>query len=637
MKREHGKELLRNIFASLTRYADPDYRNGLRLVPKAALRHRWHMAVIFFGNVMAAVFEGGTIAILAVAVTALVEQKSAADLTGLLGDLGWIIATPLSAVGPGGLFLILVLLAVVAQLIKSAMTYVSKYVTLSLQFKISREMQEWATNQVMDYSLAEITKSPAGLLTALIVQTSQVPGIVGTVNRGLLGVTMFTVYMVMMFAFSLPLAVSALIIVLLISFGISRMIRVIRDLGVRAVGSTLETAKISIELLQAPRLLRVFGAINFAKEAINGSRLKLLQAQEQSAKIRAILDPVIDALTIFTAGTFLVVGYWVSGEGTLEVLPKLLLYLLILNRMMPQAKTLNEVRLALASARYGLVVTGRFLRSCDKEFARTSGVRFDRFDNNIYFQDVSFCYPESDIEVISNLSFQIPKGQTVALVGPSGGGKSTITSLLLGLYEPSSGCIFIDGNNLNDISLDDWRAQIGVVDQDIFLLNASVAENIAFASEHCSSDEIKHVAELAYAHDFIMDLPDGYATVIGDRGLRLSGGQQQRLGLARALLRKPSILILDEATSALDSESERLIQRTIDELYSETTILIIAHRLSTVANADKIIVVDGGRLVEQGNLDQLLSYNGVFSAFWKLQVATERKSKNVAETSAGPI
>ena len=220
---------------------------------------------------------------------------------------------------------------------------------------------------------------------------------------------------------------------------------------------------------------------------------------------------------------------------------------------------------------------------------------------------------------MSALNFDLPRGHTIALVGESGSGKSTIVNLLLDLHQPSSGEILIDGNDLAGIDSSTWRERIGVVDQEVYLLNTSIKENISFGRPDISDLDIQTAANTALAHEFIERLENGYQTVVGDRGYRLSGGEQQRISLARALVGNPDIVILDEATSSLDSISERYIQKAIEKMHDSRTILVIAHRLSTVSKADKILVLHSGNIVESGTKEELMKESGVFSNLWATQ------------------
>tara|TARA_Y100000588_G_scaffold393210_1_gene508043 strand:+ start:4950 stop:6785 length:1836 start_codon:yes stop_codon:yes gene_type:complete len=604
----------------VTRNTGNDFRDGLTVIVRAILEHRWLLAGLFLFNLLAAVFEGGTMGLLALAVSALIQKKSISELFSWSDELGGILHGWFPEIGSGGLFLVLVLVAVIAQLIKSVMTYVGKRLAIRLQFKTSMQLQAQSTDQIMSYSFSEVTKTAVGVLGGLIDETARISSIVGLVNRTILAVVMFASYLVMMFVFSVPLALSALVIVIAIGFGISRITEKLKTLGRLVVDGGILTNKLSVEFLNAPRLLRVFSVTEIAGRMINSARNKSLQAQERSAVLRALVDPAIDALTITAAGGFLVVGYLISGEEALSVIPKLLLFLLILNRMMPQAKAINEVRMGFANSIHGIAVVGRFLRSCDKSFERIGGNAFNRLANDISFENVSFRYDGSQGNVLTDINFSVTRSQTVAIVGESGSGKSTIASLVLALYEPTVGAIRVDGKNLRSLKLRDWRDSIGVVDQDVFLLNASIKENISFATEKYSSEEIVQAAKLAHADEFIRELPEGYDTIIGDRGLRLSGGQQQRLALARALVRQPQILILDEATSALDSQSERMIQQTIEQLHTNMTMIVIAHRLSTIVKADQIVVMGEGQIIEQGTFNELANNEGPFQGLWELQL-----------------
>ena len=237
---------------------------------------------------------------------------------------------------------------------------------------------------------------------------------------------------------------------------------------------------------------------------------------------------------------------------------------------------------------------------------------------DVEYREVSFSYDEKE-QVLSHLNIRIPAGSTCALVGPSGGGKTTICSLLPRFYDVDAGSILVDGQDVRDLKLRSLREAIGIVQQDVYIFAGTIRENIAYGKKTATQEEIEAAAKSANIHDFIMGLEDGYDTYVGERGTRLSGGQKQRIAIARVFLKNPPILILDEATSALDNESEKQIQEALDQLSVGRTTVVIAHRLSTIRGAEKIIVIDEGGVVEQGNHHELMAVNGIYARYFNMQ------------------
>lgn len=618
--KEHAKDYLRRAFDTATLRLERGHRDGLRILAKQILGYRWLVLVIFFVNLWAALFEGGTIGLLGIAVSVLVDNQTT-DIAGRFGMLGPYIAALHSEVGRGGLFLVLVVAAVLAQMFKSGMTYLGAFFSIKLRFRVNEELQQRVVNQAMSLSYDDVGRYPAGTISAVVGQAGAYSKLIKVFNKIVLATLMLVIYLTVMVAMSVPLTLAAILIVVILGFSISGVIRTLKSLGESMASATVRMGKLTYEYLQMPRLLRVFNATRSAEKIIARTRREMFQSQANSEKLKAGVDPATDALTVAGAGAFLVIGYLVAGQNATTVIPSLLLFVLVLNRMMPQVKTFNQARMDLYNELPTVQRVAEFLQPEGKSYARTGGKPFKGLEKEIRFENVGFRYPDSQEDALADIDFTLRKGDTTALAGVSGAGKSTLVDLLLGLHDPSSGRILVDGEDLRDLSLSDWRERIGVVDQEVYLMNSSVYDNITFPRMDIAMEDVVAAAKVAYAHDFIMALPHKYDTVIGDRGYRLSGGQQQRLALARAFVRNPQILVLDEATSALDTGSERMIQNTLEKLHHHKTMLVIAHRLSTLVHADRIIVLEHGRIVEEGTWGELVEQSGTFQKYWKMQMS----------------
>jgi ATP-binding cassette subfamily B protein/subfamily B ATP-binding cassette protein MsbA len=560
-------------------------------------------------GIFAALFEGGTLAILGAAVAALTadapqgldKMPGAFDLSEIGGFEG---------LSTGGWFLLLVSVAVGMQVIKSVMTYLSTVIQVKLTYGLQRFVQGAVIHDIMARSYVQIGSFPAGYLAGLVEQSGSLADLVTISGKTVRAICMLLIYGLTMLYLSWLMTGIALIIFVSLWWSLTKLVYRIRGFAETAASEQIKTWRNTIEFLNAPRLLRILNTEKEAETVIEAARKRWIRAEKKAAVLIAAIIPSFEAITVIGAGVFLVVSYLFSGESANELVPKLFVFVLVFFRLKPQVQMLNDARLQFVKLLPKIENTGKFLGAEDRQCPPGEGKKVDRFERRIKFDDVTFSYPDTAVNTLEEVTFSVDKGEMVALVGESGAGKSTIVNLLLGLYRPDAGGILVDEQNLNEVDLASWRSQLGVVDQDVFLLNATVSRNINFGREAATQADVEEAAKLAFAHDFIVDLPDGYQTTIGDRGYRLSGGQKQRLAIARAILHNPDILILDEATSALDSISEKAVQQSLSEMHRHRTMLVIAHRLTTIEQADKIIVIEHGKVLEVGSRAELMKIEG---------------------------
>ena len=366
-------------------------------------------------------------------------------------------------------------------------------------------------------------------------------------------------------------------------------------------------------------VIQSFGAEAFELDRVREASAEYREANRQAIRLSAIFVPVIRmAIVLGFAGVLLIGSHWILEQKPWITVGQLVLFAMMTERLLwplvRLGQVLDEYERARASARrtFGLLDTpSRIVEPADP-------VRVDHSRGELALSDVSFTYQRGD-RILDHLSFHIAPGETIGIAGPTGAGKSTLIKLLLRLYDPTGGQVKLDGHDLRDLSLEDLRRSIALVSQDVYLFHGTLYENIAYRAVGVPRERVIEAAKYAELHDFIVGLPDGYDTLVGERGIKLSGGQRQRLSIARAILKDAPILILDEATSSVDTETERAIQENLRRWTAGRTALIIAHRLSTIRNADRILVLRDGRLAEEGTHDALIAKGGTYADLWHVQ------------------
>ena len=437
----------------------------------------------------------------------------------------------------------------------------------------------------------------------------------------LVGLVLMATYLASMVAISPWLLVGVMLIVVLLTMLQRRLLPRIRA-GSKVVTDALVAVSSRItEDFQGLRLLHSSGQLEMADRRLRAGMGELEHQMRAQVRRLALVVPFASFLPILAITLIAALSLLLLGGRSSGVLPSLVTFVLALQKLNGRITILTATFNQLADNSGRFQRLNQILSPEGKQFRRLGGLPLGPLQQSISLEKVSLRYAPELEPALSDISLLLPKGQMLGLVGPSGAGKSSIADLLTGLYAPTAGRILIDGTPLEQLDLAGWQQRLGVVSQDTFLFNATISENIAFGTPGATQGKIEAAATAAQAAGFIESLPNGYNTLVGERGYRLSGGQRQRLSLARAILREPELLILDEATSALDSQSERLVQEAIERFERNHTMLVIAHRLSTIVRADQILVLEGGRVVQRGTHASLLAEGGTYQRLWAQQEA----------------
>ncbi len=505
--------------------------------------------------------------------------------------------------------------------IKNIFLYIKNILLRIVELKLVKEIRDRLYIHIQTLSLGYFNRQHSGTITSIVMNdVEQLQTALAVVFQRLFvePINILT-FVALLFIISWKLALIAIIIIPLAGIAIFSIGRSIRRKSRRTQAKIAEIMQILTETVTSIRIVKAF--VNEKEEIKNFTReskhyFKLLLKR---ARLDLIAGPTTETFGV-------IIGVVLLWYGGMEVLAQkgvsaedFIRFILILFSILGPIKQLSNVNLKIQIGAASAERIFGLLDTPPEIVEDPDPVELDVFNNAIEFDQIYFEYSDADERVLDEVSFTIKKGEIVALVGPSGSGKSTIADLIPRFFDVSKGALRIDGNNVRKISFSSLRGSMGIVTQEVILFNDTIRKNIAYGQSDVTEEAIQKAAEAANALEFIEQTPDGFDTLIGERGVNLSGGQKQRLAIARALLKNPPILILDEATSALDTESEKMVQKAIEVLMKDRTVLVIAHRLSTVQNADKIVVLDKGKILEVGSHNELYEKGGLYRRLYDIQ------------------
>ncbi|MFI3294942.1 MAG: ABC transporter ATP-binding protein [Rikenellaceae bacterium] len=517
------------------------------------------------------------------------------------------------------LFMTLAVMTVLISLLSNLFRYLSQRIMENLRIGAIEKIRNGVFNNVIHLQASYFTEQRKGAMISKITSDVQVVQfcITNTLQVLFREPLLIAAYMFLLISISWQLTIFVLAVLPVIAFFIGYIVKKLRRSATQGQESFAGLVSLLDESLGAIKTIKGYNASDYVDQKFVAQNKHYSDIQRDIAVKQQMASPMSEFLGITSLSFILVYGGNMIVGGELAV-ASFIAYLGAFSQVTRPARSISD---AFGNINQGIAAGERVMALMDEVAEikdRNDALVVEKFENGLAFENVSFSY-DGEREILSNVSFEIPRGKTVALVGASGGGKSTISDLIPRFYDPLSGRITLDGRDTRDYTLDSLRSLMGIVAQETILFNDTIEGNIRLGNHTATREQVIQAAKVANAWEFISQMPEGLDTNIGDRGTKLSGGQRQRISIARAVLRNPDILILDEATSALDTQSERLVQESLTELLKGRTSLVIAHRLSTIQHSDNIIVIDRGGVAEQGTHEQLLSKGGIYSRLIEMQ------------------
>ncbi|MEG5042342.1 MULTISPECIES: heterocyst formation ABC transporter subunit HepA [unclassified Microcoleus] len=574
------------------------------------------VVLAFIFTFLAATFEGVGIGFLLSFIQSLTNPTGESIKTGIQWIDIWILGANTSANSQTVRLSILILLST---WMRASFNYLSIiYIEIS-QIKLLDRLRKQIFEQLQAFSLGYFAKTKSGeLVNTITTELERIKtafgGVAFVITRCLVGV----VYVSTLLLLSWQLTLLAVMLFSLLAVGLSTLNVRVREESFEISAANGHFTSTAVEFINGIRTIQSFAAQEFERKRFYESSSRVAESLIKITRLMSLVKPLSESIATTILVSLIIMAFNGILIGKSLPVASLLTFFFVLFRLVPTLQDVNGTRVVLSGLEGAAVNVKELLRTDNKDYFPNGHLEFSGLKRAINLVSVDFGY-EPDNLVLHDISLTIERGKMTALVGGSGAGKSTLADLIPRFYDPTRGTILIDGVDLKTYEIKSLRQKLAVVSQDTFIFNADVRDNIAYALEGVEEADIVEAARQAYALEFIQQLPEGFDTQLGDRGVRLSGGQRQRLAIARALLRDPEILILDEATSALDSVSERLIQESLEKLSMGRTVIAIAHRLSTITRADQVVVLEQGRIVEQGKYQELLEQRGKLWNYHQMQ------------------
>lgn len=501
--------------------------------------------------------------------------------------------------------------------LKGLFSFAYSFLMRAVGSKVVRDVREQLFKKLIGLPMNFYVNRPSGELISRVINDSNVlQGLLGySVKDIIVEGTSFLVLLIIAFIRRWDLALIAITVLPFSFFVINKFGKKMKKISQQTQEQISGLIIRLTESISGIKMIKGFRREKLHEDKFNEENKKNYRVALKGARTIEYSSLIHEIITGIGSTSILFYGFYLVFHDKMTM-GDLLSFFAAIGMMYTPIRRLGNANNNLQQAR---AASERIFYLLDQQPEVDGTKNLTEIKNEIVFDNVRFIYPGTRKKVLDDINFRVKKGELVAIVGKSGAGKTTLVDMLPRFYKPVSGSIFIDGIDVNDVTLESLRKNIGIVSQDIILFNETVMDNIALGKLDATEEEIKEAAKAAYAHDFIKEMLHGYNTIIGERGIRLSGGQKQRISIARALLKNPPILILDEATSSLDTASEIIVQKALDNLMTNRTTFVIAHRLSTVRKADKILVLDKGKIIETGTHEELLSKEGMYKFLYKSQ------------------